>query len=259
MKKIELVKQEHNVTIGDDCGDIEPNVTEDSLFIENGEVIGFYIADLAKYSEKASKLAHLANNELRSKRVPKSVMKRSSGFDNPENDVSQYSTILGSCLPKPHLGRTYATRSSVHNVESAKNFVKAMYLLCREAEEIIKELAPTIYEEQKKLIEETVPEKWRFGRLFTSSISNYNIPANFHIDHANIKGCCNVIIAKKNNATGGHTTVPDYGATVNSCDNSMLVYPAWRNIHGVTPIIPTSKDGYRNTLVFYPLAGFTDL
>jgi hypothetical protein len=99
-------------------------------------------------------------------------------------------------------------------------------------------------------------EKWRFGRLFTSSISNYNISAPFHRDAGNLIDCVNVIIAKKRHATGGNTTVPDYGATMDSCDNSMLVYPAWRNVHGVTPIIPLAEGGYRNSLVFYPLKAF---
>jgi hypothetical protein len=259
MKQIELKEIEHNTKIGDVCGHIEPNVTEDTLFLHDGEPIGFYIKDISKYSEKASKLAALANQELRSKKVPKSVMKRSSGFTNAENEVLQYSTIIGSVPPKPHMRRPYPTISSVHNVDSAKTFIKAMVLLCKESEQIIKKLTPNIYENQKKLIEENVPKKWRFGNLFTSSISNYNIPAPFHRDNGNIKGCVNVIIAKKNNATGGNTTVPDYGATMDSCDNSMLVYPAWRNVHGVTPIVPTGKDGYRNSLVFYPLKAFKGL
>ncbi len=259
MKNIELKEIEHSTKIGDVCGHIEPNIIEDTLFLHEGEPIGFYIKDISKYSEKASKLAALANQELRSKKVPKSVMKRSSGFTNSENEVLQYSTIIGSVPPKPHMRRPYPTISSVHNVDSAKTFIKAMMLLCKESEEIIKKLTPNIYENQKKLIEENVPKKWRFCKLFTSSISNYNIPAPFHRDNGNIKGCVNVIIAKKNNATGGNTTVPDYGATMNSCDNSMLVYPAWRNVHGVTPIVPTSEDGYRNSLVFYPLKAFKGL
>lgn len=41
-----------------------------------------------------------------------------------------------------------------------------------------------------------------------------------------------------------------------SADNSMLVYPAWRNVHGVTPIVPTREGGYRNSLVFYSLKAF---
>ena len=82
------------------------------------------------------------------------------------------------------------------------------------------------------------------------------IPAPFHIDNANLKNCVNVIITKRLNSKGGNLHVPDYNATFDSCNNSMLVYPAWKNIHGVTPIIPTHEGGYRNSLIFYPLKAF---
>jgi hypothetical protein len=261
MKRIDLIRTKHSVNIGDVCGDIDPNITEDCIFYEDGIAIGFYIKDISKHSEKAAKLADLANKELRSKNVPKSTMKRSSGFGdgNSEKEVLQYSTIIGSVPPKPHMRRPYATISSVHSVKSAQTFIKAMYMLALESEQIIKKITPEIYETQKNIFQDKVPKKWRFGNLFTSSISNYNIPAPFHKDNGNIQGCVNVIIAKKQNATGGNTTVPDYEATMDSCDNSMLVYPAWRNVHGVTPIIPTHEGGYRNSLVFYPLKAFVGL
>lgn len=258
MKILKLKEVQHGVTVGDTCGHIEPNVLEDSLFVVEDKPIGFYIKDIAKYSKKAAQLADIADAELRSKRVPKSVMKRSSGF--LENDklkqVLQYSTILGSIPPKPHMRRPYPTRSSVHSVQTAKTFIKAMLLLAKESEKIIKQLTPELYAEQKEIIAKNIAKEWRFGDLFTSSISNFNIAADFHRDNGNLKGCSNVIITKRNNSTGGCTTVPDYGATVDSRDNSMLYYPAWRNIHGVTPIVPTHDGGYRNSLVFYPLSNF---
>ena len=266
MKRIDLILQKHEVKIGDTCGTIEPNITEDCIFYENDEPIGFYIKDISKYSEKAGKLADLADKELRSKNVPKTTMARRTGDGIDEktgkfkykNEVLQYSTILGSIPPKPHMSRPYAQISSVHQVKSAQTFIKAMLMLALESEKIIKELLPKQYEKQLELFKQ-VPDKWKFGNLFTSSISNYNISAPFHRDTKNIVGAVNVIIAKKRNATGGNTTVPDYGATVDSSDNSMLVYPAWKNIHGVTPIIPTHEDGYRNSLVFYPLKAFVGL
>jgi hypothetical protein len=255
---LELIEIPHNVSVGDTCGAIEPNIVEDTIFTIQGKPIGFYIRDIAKYSEKAAKLATVADIELRSKRVPKSMMKRSSGFIDNDKDrqVLQYSTILGSIPPKPHMRRPYATRSSVHNVKTAQTFVKAMLLLAKESENIIKQLTPDLYNLQKETIAANIAKEWRFGDLFTSSISNYNIAADFHRDNGNLKGCSNVIIAKRKNSTGGCTTVPDYGATVDSVDNSMLYYPAWRNVHGVTPIVPTHNGGYRNSLVFYPLANF---
>lgn len=254
MKRIDLILQKHDVKIGDTCGTIEPNITEDCIFYDNGEPIGFYIKDISKYSEKAAKLADLADKELRSKNVPKSSMKRSESAGG----ILQQSCIIGSCAPKAHMKRPYPTISSVHSVKSAQTFIKAMLMLANESEQIIKQLTPNVWQKQHDIFQKHVPKKWRFGNLWTSSISNYNISAPFHRDGGNIEGCVNVIIAKKQNATGGNTTVPDYGATVDSSDNSMLVYPAWRNIHGVTPIIPTHEGGYRNSLVFYPLKAFVE-
>jgi hypothetical protein len=255
MKTLELVKIEHSVKIGDVCGHIEPNITEDTLFVADGEPVGFYIKQI---SGRLLQAIEVANAELLSKRVPKSVMRRSSGLHNAEAEVEQYSTIIGSCPPKPHMRRPYPAMSSVHDEKSAQTFIKAMLIACKEAEDVIEKIAPNIFNKQKAIIEEKVPPQFRFGRLFTSSISNFNIPAPFHRDAGNLEGCVNVIIAKKSHAKGGNTTIPDYAATVDSSDNSMLVYPAWRNVHGVTPIVPLKEGGYRNSLVFYPLKAFNN-
>jgi hypothetical protein len=265
MKRIDLIKVEHNVKIGEKCDYKEPNVTEDSIFYVDGEAIGFY---MTKMPEKMCKLADLANSEFRTKNVPKSQMNRSdtikafkdglSWAEAAKFGVSQYSTILGSTPPRPHMLRPYASRSSVHGVKTAQTFIKAMLLLAKESEQLIKEILPKQYEQQIELFKD-VPDKWKFGNLFTSSISNFNISAPFHRDTGNIVGAVNVIICKKFNSKGGDLHVPDYNATIGQQDNSILVYPAWRNVHGVTPIIPTHDGGYRNSLIFYPLKAFKGL
>lgn len=256
MKRVDLIKVEHNVKIGDKCEYKEPNVTEDSIFYVDGEPIGFY---LTKMPKKMCKLADLANAELNSSNVPKTTMDRKTPLGNGEYlVVSQYSAILGSCAPKPHMRRPYPSISSVHSYKSAQTFIKAMLLLAKESEQLISELLPKQYDQQVKLFED-VPNKWKFGNLFTSSISNYNISAPFHQDNANIVGAVNVIICKKHNSKGGDLHVPDYNATIGQQDNSILVYPAWKNVHGVTPIIPTHEGGYRNSLIFYPLKAFKGL
>lgn len=262
MKRIDLIKVEHNVKIGDKCEYKEPNVNEDCMFYVDGEPVGFY---LTKMPEKMCKLADLAGAELLTKNVPKTEMQRPKmlGFDKNgkgivDRSVKQFSTILGSVPPKAHMRRPYPTSSSVHSVKTAQTFIKSMLLLAKESEQLIKEILPKQYEQQVKLFED-VSEKWRFANLFTSSISNYNISAPFHRDTGNIVGAVNVIICKKFNSKGGDLHIPDYNATIGQQDNSILVYPAWRNIHGVTPIIPTFENGYRNSLVFYPLKAFKGL
>ncbi len=257
MQKIDLQPVQHGVKIGDECPYIEPNITEDSIFYADGVPIGFYLTSMP---DKMCKLADLSNAEFRTKNVPKSTMKRSSGFSDKssQKEVLQYSTIIGSCPPKPHMKRPYASISSVHSVKTAETFIKAMLVLAKESEQLIKQIMPEQYEKQIELFK-AVPDKWKLGNLFTSSISNYNISAPFHRDAGNIVGAVNVIICKKHNSKGGDLHIPDYGATIGQRDNSILVYPAWRNIHGVTPIIPTHEGGYRNSLVFYPLKAFVGL
>lgn len=261
MKRIDLIEVKHNRKIGEACEYIEPNVLEDCIFYADGQPIGFYLTQMP---EKMCKLANLANLELKGKNVPKTVMTRQipdgqneNGTYKYKNVVDQYSTILGGVPPKPHMRRNYATISSVHAVKSAQTFIKAMLLLAKESEQLIKELLPNQYEQQIELFKQ-VPDKWKFGNIFTSSISNFNISAPFHRDTGNIKNTVNVIICKRLNSKGGDLHIPDYNATIGQIDNSILVYPAWRNVHGVTPIIPTAKDGYRNSLVFYPLNAFAN-
>ena len=262
MNEIELNPLEVTQKIGDKVPSIPPNLTSDSIFMEGGKPVGFYIASLEDYNDRAAKLADIADAELRSQRVPKSEMSRGPQGTKAMkaaraaagiNIVTQWSVILGAIPPKPHMRRNYATISSVHRVDTARNYIKAMLLLCGEAEKIVKEVMPEQYTAQQDLIKENVPEKYRFGKMFTSSIANYNIAADYHIDRANLIGGVNVIISKRQCAEGGNLTVPRYGVTVDSGDNSMLVYPAWKDLHGVTPITPYAENGYRNTLVFYAL------
>jgi hypothetical protein len=266
MKTIKLQKVEHDVKIGKDCPYYKPNVTEDCLLEVDGDIIGFYIKDVSKYSTKLSQLISISNKEFRSSNVPKSLLERSDVFSKvyregltrkeaKKQGTIQMSTILGSIAPKPHMRRPYPTLSSVHREKKANTFIKAMWAASVESEKIIKQLTPKIYEEQLELFKD-VDKKWRFGNLFTSSISNFNIAAAYHRDTGNIVGAVNVILTKRNNSNGGCLNVPDYNATFEQADNSMLVYPAWKNIHGVTPIIKTAEDGYRNSLIFYPLKAF---
>lgn len=255
MRVIELKKTTHPFKVGDECPLTEPNIKEDVLLAEDGEAVGFFMRSMPK---KAAELASIANRELLSDRVPKLVMHRGTreqAIAKGRPWIAQYSTILGAIPPKPHMKRPYPSMSSTHSAPSARNFVKAMMLLAAEAESIIQDIMPEQYERQSEIFKR-VPDEWKFGRLFTSSISNFNISAPYHVDTANIHEAVNVIITKRNGAEGGNLNVPGYGATFDQCDGSILVYPAWRDMHGVTPIKQRREDGYRNSLVFYPLKAF---
>ena len=266
MKILKLEQTEHNRKVGKRCEYIEPNVKDDCMLELDGEIIGFYIKDISKYNEKLSKLLAVADKEFRSDNVPKSLLERSDVFtkvyeegmtrkEAKQKGTVQMSTILGSVAPKVHMRRPYPTISAVHREEKAQTFIKAMWGACLDAEKIIADLTPEIYKRQVELFED-IKKEWRFGNIYTSSISNHNISAPFHRDTGNIVGTVNTILTKRNNSNGGCLNVPDYNVTFEQADNSMLVYPAWKNVHGVTPIQPIAENGYRNSLIFYPLKAF---
>jgi hypothetical protein len=179
MKRIDLIKIEHSRKIGEVCEYIEPNVTEDCIFYADGEPIGFYMSQMP---EKMCKLADLANAEFRSDNVPKSNMSRATVSNKEQYElmkkgltektrVNQFSAIIGSIAPKAQFKRPYPNYSSVHSVKPAQTFIKAMLLLAKESEALIKQILPKQYEQQIEVFKD-VPEKWRFANLFTSSISN---------------------------------------------------------------------------------------
>ena len=257
LNSLTLAPIKRTLSIGDEVGNIEPNISDDCILVDpDGSHVGLFIK---KLPADLQNLVNIADTEILTKRVPKSEMRRSSGLHNEEGEVKQYSTILGSCPPKPHMRRPYATRSSVHAVKSAETFAKAMNAAGQKAFQLVEKYIPSVADFHKERIEERVPKKWRFAKYFTSTISNCNISAPVHQDHANVKGGVNIIITKRRNSKGGNLHVPDYGATFEQTDNSMLVYPAWRNMHGVTPIIPTYQKGYRNSHVWYVLDSFANL
>ena len=253
MDIIELKKIEHGIKVGDVCKYTEPNVKQNSLFVIDNEIVGFY---LAKMPDKIIQYINIANNEFNSDNVPKSIMNRSRGELGFTARVRQMSTILGAIAPRPHMKRPYPSVSAVHRDKKAQTFIKAMMLAAKESEKVIEDIMPDQYQKQKKILEESCPKEFRFANLFTSSISNYNIAAPYHIDKGNLIDCVNVIITKRRNSKGGCLNVPDFGLTIEQADNSMLVYPAWRSVHGVTPIRVQKRNGYRNSLIFYPLKAF---
>ena len=120
MKTLKLQKIEHTRKVGNRCEYIEPNVTESCLLEVDGEIIGFYIKDIAEYSERMSKLLAEADKEFRSDNVPKSLLERSDVFSKVYSEgmtrkqakkegTIQMSAILGSVATKTHMRRPYPT------------------------------------------------------------------------------------------------------------------------------------------------------
>ena len=263
LQSIILTPIKHNIKIGDTCPTQPATITESCILLDpDGRQVGLFLKELPSDLQN---LVNIADAEVRSDRVPKTMMDRKRPLPpGPDGKrrylvVSQYSAILGSVPPKPHMRRPYASRSSVHSKPTASTFVRAMLKAGNLAMGLVAHYIPDVHAKHLAVIQKRVPEPWRFTPYFSSTISNCNIAAPIHQDNANVKGAINLIITKRQNSTGGNLYVPDYNAAFDQTNNSLLVYPAWRNMHGVTPIIPTHPGGYRNSHVWYALDSFANL
>jgi hypothetical protein len=243
--------------------ELDCRITDDSFFYDGGEEIGFFIKDIREYSVKAGALLDIANSELMSKRVPKSGRMGGGGkggaLDKGGTGIPfkvGTSAIIGATPPKPYLGRPYRSTSSLHNAPSAKVFIKSMICLSRETSKVFEAVSKTLYSKHCDSMS-GVAKKWTLGKDWTSSVSNISCTVPVHSDKKNIVGTLNAIYCKRFGCTGGNIVLPDYGATIEQSSYSLLVYPAWRDLHGVSPIKKNS-GGYRNTLVFYSLSDFVD-
>lgn len=267
MKTLELKNTGEKLpSMGSKCPFIKPNITESTIFTIDNEPVGFYLKELP---ERIVGLLNISNTEFRSNRVPKSTMFRSDQVGKVKKlglsyaqaskiSTQQYSTILGSIPRKEIFKRIVHNISQVQDPDKhpeAGTFVKVMWKMAEEVWDLTREVCPKLYDLQVGLLKQIEPE-WIWGKYFTSSISNYNISAAYHQDLNNLKGSLNVILTKRFNAEGGCLNVPEYGITIEQANNSLLVYPAWKNLHGVTPINPLKEDGYRNSFIFYTQRAF---
>lgn len=262
MQQVVLNKTNETKT-GAQCPIKEPTITEDSLFVDSdGNHIGFYMRNMTPLM---SKIAAIANYELIAKKVSIMELARSDvakfqrlGYTSKEAKAlgtMQRSVIIGSVPEKPNMAKQYKSTSSVHREKKSSIFIKSMIKLGELSGDLIKQVSPQLYAQHMQAMEE-VDEQWKLTSLHTSSISNLSASLKLHKDRANLKGTLNVIIIKRFRADGGHLYLPEYDQTIEQCDDSIIVYPAWRDIHAVTPIHLTSASGYRNSLVFYTLNAF---
>lgn len=226
----------------------KPNIVDSCIFVdEEWKHIWFYLREVP---EKLRKIATLANKELMSNNVPKKVMNRIWYEDWKYQRLKQFSAIIWAVKPEATKRRYVPSVSHLHLDKWASNYIKLMYLFAEECEKLIMSISPELYKEQFELLK---GQKIKIWNLWTSWISNCNWAAMTHKDGANIRWTCNMIYYKRENSIWWNLHLPWYWVVIESKDDSLLFYPAWKSMHGVEEITPTKTWGYRNSLVLYPL------
>jgi len=219
--------------------DAKTIIKDDTLIVENGKPIVLYKkidwCDTEMLRLACQKVKYNVDTRL-PKASAKGMMTRSAIFGyRPRIPLRQdfcSSTTMAYNTPKEHQIIT----------EFANNL-----------SEIYKEYFPETYRLHEEKVNAVLPE-WKIqGSVFTSGIINKNNPLQYHHDTGNFKGVLSNMVAFKNCVSGGRLVLPEYSIKLEIADNTVSIFDGQSILHGVTPIIKTSKEAYRYTIVYYSL------
>lgn len=117
---------------------------------------------------------------------------------------------------------------------------------------------PDVDATDRETVEPVLPE-WRIGEdtIWTSGVVNLTSQLPYHRDGANFSSWSSMPVVRRG-TRGGYLNLPEYDATVACRDGTVVSFPGWRLVHGVTPIRKVEPDGYRITTVYYSLQGMKD-
>lgn len=110
----------------------------------------------------------------------------------------------------------------------------------------------------RDVIQQVKPD-WRLGdeSLWTSGVINKESSLPYHRDGNNFDAW-SVMPVVRRGVRGGHLHLPEYGMTVPCRDGFTVMFFGKRLVHGVTPMVKTTPDAYRVSVVYYALRGLKD-
>jgi hypothetical protein len=120
------------------------------------------------------------------------------------------------------------------------------------------DVLPEVWEHDYQTVDAVLPE-WRMTEdsLWTSGVINQSSSLPYHRDGSNFDTWSAMPVIRRG-MDGGHLHIPEYDMTINCRDGWQLSFNGFRYVHGVTPMKPRTKDGYRYSIVFYAKKGMKD-
>jgi hypothetical protein len=236
-----LNKEQADKVVGEKVQALEPNVNEAGIYRdkETGEAILVY----APYPAAVTPLrkAVLDTNY--------STTLRASGTRN-------VSRTFGFTNRSAVLQREACTPTSL-----AWESPEAQITLNETAEVLgnyLRDQLPEVFEHDMAELSQVLPE-WRMTEdaLWTSGVINQSSALPYHRDGSNFDTWSAMPVVRRG-MDGGNLHMPEYGITINCRDGWALWFNGHAYVHGVTPMSPRAKDGYRYSIVFYAKRGMKD-
>jgi hypothetical protein len=236
-----LTRDEADKVVGEKVEALEPNVNEAGIYRdkETGEAILVY----APYPASITPLrkAVLDTNY--------STTLRASGTRN-------VSRTFGFTNRSAVLQREACTPTSLawDSPEAAITLNETSVILG----DYLREQLPEVFLHDQEELSQVLPE-WRMteDNLWTSGVINQSSALPYHRDGSNFDTWSAMPVVRRG-MDGGNLHMPEYGITINCRDGWALWFNGYAYVHGVTPMSPRAKDGYRYSIVFYAKRGMKD-
>lgn len=142
-------------------------------------------------------------------------------------------------------------RLTAYNINHPTRFANAMPLIKR-VDEVFAESHPQRYENQRRVVEETEPDFYISGTVFSTITVNMNWQTAVHKDKGDYKDGFGVLCAiRKGHYTGGYFVLPEYRVAVDMRTGDVMLADVHK-WHGNTPMVADGgKPFKRMSLVFY--------
>ena len=236
-----LSKDEADEVVGETVQDIEPNVHEAGIYRDADT--GVAILVYAPYPVPVTALRRAVLNTEYSTTLRASGTRNNSrvfGFTNRSAVLQRE-----SCTPTSLAWESPEAQMTLNDTAD----VLANYL---------RENLPEVFEHDYQQIQQVLPE-WRMTEdaLWTSGVINQSSALPYHRDGSNFDTWSAMPVIRRG-IDGGHLHMPEYDITINCRDGWALWFNGFAYVHGVTPLKPRTKDGYRYSIVFYAKRGMKD-
>lgn len=230
---------------GDVVPDLVPDITTAGIYVDEETNEPFLV-----YMPMPNDMVP----ELR--KAVRQVKYSSSGVTRQQFGIENHSRTFGMAPRKPFQTREACRPTSLSYEQPEEHDV-----LVRTADklsQIMRSIAPEIYEKDTQETSE-VDKEWRISEdsLWTSGVINKTSTLPYHYDGNNFDMWSAMPVVRRG-IRGGALSMPEYGITVECRDGWVLFFPGYRYLHGVTPIVHTTKDAYRYSIVYYCLRGMKD-
>jgi hypothetical protein len=212
-------------------------IREDCMFLKDGKPVGLYMKIPDELVEPIRR-ASLTTKYVKTYRTHKALPTQSS--------------VFGS-LPRIAVRNDYCRFSE--KTKSEKGNTTALFDFLPKLTEIYQKYLPQQYNHDVNVIQEQVREDYRLVEEapFTTANINVNHAIKYHRDTGNFRGNLSNVLILRGGIIGGELVFPEYGFALSQEDGYLAIFDGQNEIHGVMPIIQTTKNPYRASIVYYTL------